>query len=153
MATESTAFARGTTRVGWPGGRYELHRPSNATLDRLEVDWPDSLSLDPDPAERHLRKTETKLAQLREALPDSIAGVEGHGFACEHPVGRRSATIAFRACPSAWATGCGAGHSVRRLPGTVRYGFSDERVTGHLTLVRDAPEGRFALSGYRDIMA
>ncbi|MGH7499050.1 MAG: hypothetical protein ACREL3_09400, partial [Gemmatimonadales bacterium] len=37
------------------------------------------------------------------------------------------------------------------LYGTVRYGFSDERVTGRLTVLRDAPRGRFAISGYREI--
>jgi hypothetical protein len=35
--------------------------------------------------------------------------------------------------------------------GTVRYGFSDERVTGRLSLVRDSPEGRVAISGYHDV--
>jgi hypothetical protein len=34
---------------------------------------------------------------------------------------------------------------------TVRYGFSDDRVTGRLTLLRDAPGGRFSLIGYREI--
>src|SRR6185503_20484822 len=34
---------------------------------------------------------------------------------------------------------------------TVRYGLSDDRVTGRLSLVRDAPGGRLTLSGYRDI--
>lgn len=37
------------------------------------------------------------------------------------------------------------------LYGTVRYGLSDERVTGRLTVVRDGPDGRIALSGYTDI--
>jgi hypothetical protein len=52
----------------------------------------------------------------------------------------------------------GAGYQARvpgvtftGLYGTVRYGFSDERVTGRLTLLRDAPEGRLAVSGYREI--
>jgi hypothetical protein len=35
--------------------------------------------------------------------------------------------------------------------GTIRYGFSDERVTGRLSLVRESPEGRLAISGYHDI--
>jgi surface antigen Omp85-like protein len=35
--------------------------------------------------------------------------------------------------------------------GTIRYGFSDERVTGRLSLVRDSPEDRLAISGYHDI--
>jgi len=37
------------------------------------------------------------------------------------------------------------------LYGTIRYGFSDDRVTGRLTILRDAPSGRFSLSGYREI--
>jgi hypothetical protein len=35
--------------------------------------------------------------------------------------------------------------------GTVRYGFSDERVTGRLSLVRDSRETRLAISGYHDL--
>jgi hypothetical protein len=35
--------------------------------------------------------------------------------------------------------------------GTVRYGFSDERITGRLSFVRDAPDISLALSGYHDI--
>ena len=53
----------------------------------------------------------------------------------------------------------GLGYRVRapglrftNLYGTVRYGFSDDRVTGRLSLVRDAPGGRLTLSGYRDIV-
>jgi hypothetical protein len=34
---------------------------------------------------------------------------------------------------------------------TIRYGFSDERVTGRLSLVRDSPNGQLAISGYHDI--
>jgi hypothetical protein len=53
----------------------------------------------------------------------------------------------------------GLGYRVRapglrfaNLYGTVRYGLSDDRVTGRLTLVRDAPSGRFTAGGYRDIV-
>jgi hypothetical protein len=46
-----------------------------------------------------------------------------------------------------------------RLPGTrttgpyatARYGLSDERVTGRLTMVHESRRGRFALSGYYDV--
>ena len=52
----------------------------------------------------------------------------------------------------------GAGYRVR-LPGTVaanaygtlRYGLSDERITGRLTLLGNVAGGRLALSGYHDI--
>jgi hypothetical protein len=37
------------------------------------------------------------------------------------------------------------------LYSTIRYGFSDDRVTGRLTILREAPNGRFSLSGYREI--
>jgi hypothetical protein len=37
------------------------------------------------------------------------------------------------------------------LYGTARFGTSDDRVTGRLSLVRDAPGGRLELSGYRDV--
>jgi hypothetical protein len=37
------------------------------------------------------------------------------------------------------------------LYATIRYGFSDDRVTGRLTILRDAPGGRISLSGYREI--
>jgi hypothetical protein len=38
------------------------------------------------------------------------------------------------------------------LYGTLRYGLSDERVTGRLSFVRDAPGGRLTASGYRDVL-
>ena len=52
----------GTTADRWPGGRYELHRPSNDSLARFDA-WPDSLSLEGDPADADaaLRETETSL--------------------------------------------------------------------------------------------
>jgi hypothetical protein len=37
------------------------------------------------------------------------------------------------------------------LYGTVRYGLSDERVTGRLTILRSVAGGSLALTGYRDI--
>jgi hypothetical protein len=135
----------------WPGGRYELHRPSNVTLDRYDA-WPDSLSLESDPAEvRRLREAERDLALLSDALPDSVTGQAAHGFAYE----RMSDLLRY---DRVQGLSFGLGYRVRapglqftNLYGTVRYGFSDDRVTGRLSLVRDAPGGRLTLSGYRDI--
>ncbi len=39
------------------------------------------------------------------------------------------------------------------LYGTARYGFSDERVTGRLTLRTDAPGGRYTIAGYREVQS
>jgi len=135
----------------WPGGRYELHRPSDAVLDRYQS-WPDSLSLAAVPADaRRARDAETQLAELAQELPDSLIGERSHGIAYEH------LADALR-YDRVQGLSLGVGYQVRLpgvrftgLYGTVRYGFSDERVTGRLTLLRDAPGGRLAISGYREI--
>jgi len=43
------------------------------------------------------------------------------------------------------------GLGLTAIYGTVRYGFSDERVTGRLSLVRDSRKARLAISGYHDV--
>ena len=136
----------------WAGGRYELHRPSNDSLGRFGG-WLDSLSLDADPAEaRRAREAESELARLAESLPDSLTGQRAHGVAYER------LTDAFR-YDRAQGLSLGLGYRVRvpgvsfsGLYGTARYGFSDDRVTGRLSLVRDAPDGRLVVSGYRDVV-
>jgi hypothetical protein len=136
----------------WAGGRYELHRPSNDSLGRFGG-WLDSLSLDADPLEaRRAREAESELARLAEALPDSLTGRRAHGIAYER------LTDAFR-YDRVQGLSLGLGYRVRvpavsftDLYGTARYGFSDDRVTGRLSLVRDAPDGRLVVRGYRDVM-
>ena len=135
----------------WPGGRFELHRPSNVTLDRYRQ-WPDSLSLDADPADaRRVREAETELARLSAQLPDSITGQRSRGIAYE----RLSDALRYdRVEGISFGLGYRArvpGTRFTDLYGTLRYGLSDDRVTGRLTVVRDAPGGRLAVSGYRDI--
>src|SRR4051812_45946426 len=135
----------------WAGGRYELHRPSDDSLSRFRT-WPDSLTLENDPAaERRLREVDAQLAGLAEALPDSVTGRRAGG------VGYERVSDAFRYNRVQGAS-VGLGYGLR-IPGmsftstyaTVRYGFSDERVLGRLSIVRDAPGARLTLSGYRDI--
>lgn len=136
----------------WPGGRYELHRPSDDSLGRFGG-WLDSLSLDADPVEaRRAREAEAELARLAEALPDSLTGERAHGIAYER------LTDAFR-YDRVQGLSLGLGYRVRapgvsftNIYGTVRYGLSDDRVTGRLSLIRDAPNGRLAIAGYRDVM-
>ncbi|HUR93812.1 MAG TPA: hypothetical protein VMY76_04485 [Gemmatimonadales bacterium] len=136
----------------WAGGRYELHRPSNATLDRYQA-WPDSFALDAAPAEaRRLREVEAELARLADELPDSITGQASRGIAYE----RLSDVLRY---DRVQGLSLGLGYRVRApglefasLYGTVRYGLSDDRVTGRLTLARDAPGGRLLVSAYRDVV-
>jgi hypothetical protein len=135
----------------WPGGRYELHRPSNDSLGKF-TGWAEPLRLESDPAEeRRRRDTEEELAMLAEDLPDRLSGQSAHGVAYE-----RLGDL-FR-YDRVQGLSLGLGYQVRvpgvrftGLYGTVRYGLSDERVTGRLTVLRDAPGGRLAISGYRDI--
>jgi hypothetical protein len=136
----------------WTGGRYELHRPSNDSLSRYNG-WPDSLSLDVDPAEaRRAGQSESELARLAESLPDSLTGRRAHG------IGYERLTDAIR-YDRVQGVSVGIGYRVR-LPsfdftdvyGTARYGFSDDRVTVRLSVIRDAPEGRLVVSGYRDVI-
>ncbi|HEY8258991.1 MAG TPA: ShlB/FhaC/HecB family hemolysin secretion/activation protein [Gemmatimonadales bacterium] len=135
----------------WAGGRYELHRPSDAELDRY-AEWPDSLTLSVDPEEaRRVRATEVELASLAERLPDSLTDRPGRGVAYE----RLSDVLRY---DRVQGLSVGLGYRVRvpgvdftMLHGTVRYGLSDDRVTGRLSILRDAPGGRLALSGYREV--
>jgi hypothetical protein len=136
----------------WAGGRYELHRPSNDSLGRFGG-WLDSLSLDADPVEaRRAREAESELARLAESLPDSLTGRRAHGVAYER------LTDALR-YDRVQGLSLGLGYRAR-VPGvsftslyaTARYGFSDDRVTGRLSLIRDAPDGRLVMSGYRDVL-
>jgi hypothetical protein len=136
----------------WSGGRFELHRPSDDSLARFQG-WQDSLSLEGVPAEAaRIHEMEKSLAYLAENLPDSVTGERGHGFGYER------LTDAFR-YDRVQGLSFGLGYRVRvpsvaftELYGTIRYGISDERLTGRLTVLRDAPGGRLALSGYRDVI-
>jgi hypothetical protein len=135
----------------WPGGRYELHRPSNDSLSRFQG-WPDSLAWEADPAdERRLREVEAQLAGLAESLPDSVTGRRGSGVGYE----RLSDALRYNRVQG---LSLGLGYQLR-VPGTsftsvyatARYGYSDQRVTGRLSVVRDAPSARVTVSGYRDV--
>lgn len=136
----------------WAGGRYELHRPSNEVLGRFR-EWTDSLSLRSDPADlARAREVESDLARLAESLPDSVTGLPSRGLGYE----RLTDAVRY---DRAQGLSLGLGYRLQ-VPGlaftgvhtTVRYGFSDERVTGRLSVVRDAPDGRLTLSGYRDVV-
>ena len=96
---------------------------------------------------------EAEPARFAGASPDSLARRPGHGIAYERP------TDALR-YDRVQGLSLGIGYRVQMpgvhftsLHGTVRYGLSDERVTGRLTILRDALGGRLAISGYREISA
>ena len=93
---------------------------------------------------------------LQSPPPDTSASstspsVQSHGFAYE----RLSDVLRYDRVEG---LSFGVGYRVRApglrltdLYGTIRYGLSDDRVTGRLSLVREAPRGRLTLTGYRDV--
>jgi hypothetical protein len=136
----------------WPGRRHQGHPPSGVGLGR-DGGGPDSLPSGADPADpRRPREAEIRLARLSDTLPDPVTGVRVRGLAYE----RVSDALRY---DRVQGLSLGLGYRVRApavrsadLQATMRYGFSDDRVTGRLALVRDAPGGRLVLAGYRDVV-
>ncbi len=136
----------------WSGGRYELHRPPNDSLERY-AGWDDSLSLsDVDENNERIRESEALLAGLADSLPPDITGERAQGVSFEKP----SDPVRYDRVQG-WSFGFGYRLRVPAIDfagvqGTIRYGISDQRLTGRLSFVRDAPTGRIAVSGYRDVV-
>ena len=136
----------------WPGGRYELHRPGDDSLARYRG-WTDSLRFDVSTEDtRRMVEAQAELARIAEELPEILTGRSTSGIGYE----TLADAVQYNRVQG---ISLGAGYRVRipgtsftDLYGTIRYGFSDERVTARASVVRDAPAGRVALSVYRDIM-
>ncbi|MEO7986650.1 MAG: ShlB/FhaC/HecB family hemolysin secretion/activation protein [Gemmatimonadales bacterium] len=109
----------------------------------LQASPPDTTSPDSSPA----------APPIERVAADSFSDSPAHGIAYE----RLTDIVRY---DRVQGLSFGVGYRVRvpgiayaRLYGTVRYGLSDQRVAGRLTVLRDAPGGRFMLSGYREISA
>jgi hypothetical protein len=135
----------------WPGGRYEVRRPPNDSLARF-TDWGDTLTLETAEADQaRLRDAEASLARLADSLPPDLTGEATSGFAFE----RLADAFRFDRVQG-FSSGLGyrlrvPGSAFTSLYATARFGTSDKRLSGRLSLVRDAPGGRLGVSGYRDI--
>jgi hypothetical protein len=135
----------------WAGGRYEVHRPPVDSLTSF-AEWGDSLRLDLNPQEDlQVREVQAELATLSEDLPSDITGIRPGG------VNYEAFADIFR-YNRVQGPSLGYGYGVRipgwsftRAQATLRFGFSDARLTGQLGLVREAPSGRWRLDGYRSI--
>ncbi len=136
----------------WPGGRYEIHRPPNDSLARYAA-WDDSLTFGVANEEMtRFREVDAELARMSDTLPTELTGGGNHGLGYER------LADAFR-YDRVQGYSFGLGYHVRiprlefsDLVGTVRYGFSDDRVTARLSFIRDAPGGRMRVSGYHDVV-
>ena len=87
-----------------------------------------------------------------DSLPPDITGERAQGVSFEKP----SDPLRYDRVQG-WSFGFGYRLRVPAIEfagvqGTVRYGISDERLTGRLSFLRDAPTGRIAISGYRDVV-
>ncbi|MSR06196.1 MAG: hypothetical protein EXR93_03875 [Gemmatimonadetes bacterium] len=130
------------------GGRWEITVPPRNSLTSYA--WPDELKLAPDPAaEEMIRETAATLATIGSRLPGAWVGRQNLGLMWErfsdlwrfNRVQGASVGAGFRLQPGAFTSVLGAW----------RFGFSDHRVTGSLTLRRDGPAGRLDLGAWRDV--
>ncbi len=135
----------------WADGRYEVHRPPVDSLKRY-AGWGDSLRLNLNPMEdQQVREVQAQLATLTEALPSDVTGIRPGGVNYE-----AFADIFRYDRVQGPSLGYGRvedvpGWAFTRVQGTLRFGFSDARVTGQLALIREAPSGRLRLEGYQAI--
>lgn len=135
----------------WAGGRYEIHRAPADSLKAYSA-WTDSLVLSDDPiADRQVLEVQSDLERMTVALPAELTGRRTHGFTWERLV----EAIRFNRVQGAVP---GLGYEVRlpgdgftTLRGEARFGLSDERLVGTLTLRREAPGARWTLAGYREV--
>jgi hypothetical protein len=87
-----------------------------------------------------------------DSLPPDITGERAQGISFEKP----SDPLRYDRVQG-WSFGFGYRIRVPAIEfagiqATVRYGISDERLTGRVSFERDAPTGRLSVRGYRDIV-
>ena len=138
-------------RGEWRGGRFELHRPPDDSL-ALYRGWTDSLRFGnaPDDDQR-VRAVVADMARISEELPGDITGQRPVAISYERT---RDALQYNRV--QGLSLGAGArlhvpGAAFTDVYPTVRYGFSDRRMTGRLAVVRDAPGARVTVAAYHDL--
>jgi hypothetical protein len=135
----------------WEGGRYEIHRPPDSVLAQY-TGWTDSLALQNAPEDdARVRSIVADLATIAEELPPELTDRRAVSPGYE----RASDALQYNRVQGL-SLGVGARISVPGMPftnlfPTVRFGLSDQRLTGRLALVHDAPGGRVTIAGYHDL--
>lgn len=135
----------------WKGGRYQVRRPPGDSLRAYNA-WGDSLELDLSPAdEKQFREAQAEVERLAEGLDGRMTGRPRLAFEFE-----RLADIFRYNRVSGASLGASYRWRVPAMPFTsvypnLRYGFSDGRILGGVSAVRDAPGGRVSIAGYRDL--
>jgi hypothetical protein len=135
----------------WENGRFEIHRPPDDSLAAYSA-WGDSLTLGDDPAaDQELRRLQAELERLAVDLPADLTGRRLHGFAWERIIEAFRYNRVQGLAPGLAYDWQLPGDGFTTLRADARFGLSDSRVTGGLTVVREAPGARWTLSGYRDV--
>ncbi len=132
-------------------GRYEIHRAPADSL-RSYTDWGDSLEFTPDPVEdRRLRELTADLERQGGQLSSDLTGRQRLGFWWERlPEVIRYNRVQGFVPGYSYAMDL-SGDGFTTLKGEARFGLSDARVTGALSLVHDGPAGRWTVTGYRQM--
>jgi len=145
-AREEYGYVRAGT---WRDGRWEMAVPPADSL--VAFSWTGELDTSYDAAEeRRFRETFAELSELSEELPGEWTGHRRLGIAYESV----SEIVRFNRVQG---LSVGAGYEIR--PGLKftsllfagRFGFSDKRPTGSVTLRRDAPEGRLDVRAFHAV--
>ena len=137
----------------WEDGRYEIHRAPADSLRGYDQ-WGDSLTLADDPQADQLgRSISADLERLEGTLPDELVGRRRKGWAWE----RLPQLIRYNRVQG-FAPGSGYDLLLDRagfttLRGDLRYGFSDSRLVGNVTLRREAPGARWTVAAIRDLVS
>ena len=145
-----TTYSNRSFAERWPGGRFEMHRAREDSLETY-AGWTDSLDVDLSPEDdERIRTLSSDLATLSEQLSPELTGRRLHGIHYE----RFADVLRYNRVQGLSA---GLGYQVRTpwdftsLQGTARIGVSDGRITGRLSLIRDAPSARITFSGFREV--
>lgn len=135
----------------WENGRYEIHRAPGDSLRRY-AGWTDSLSLSDDPvADREVRQVQSDLERMAVSLPSELTGRPRSGFTWERIVDAVRYNRVQGAAPGLGYQWQLPGDGFTALRADARFGLSDRRLTGDLTITREAPGARWSLAGYRDM--
>jgi hypothetical protein len=135
----------------WDQGRYEIHRAPGDSL-RAYAEWGDSLALSDDPAaDREVRQMQSDLERMTVRLPSDLTGRRLSGFAWDRIVDAVRYNRVQGAAPGFGYHFPFPGDPFTTVRVDARFGFSDQRLTGGLTLVREPPGARWTLAGYRDV--
>jgi hypothetical protein len=98
-----------------------------------------------------VREVQADLERLAVGLPAELTGRPTHGFTWDRITDAVRYNRVQGAAPGMSYALTLPGDGFTTLRGEARFGFSDHRVTGALTLRREAPGARWTLSAYRDL--